>query len=564
MDASTLDYYALHAAEVVARYDAIESPVSRYFNTAFAQGGRLLDIGCGSGRDLAALLAQGFDAYGVEPVEALRQHAEARYPQLAGRITAGGLPALGTTSGGAFDGILCSAVLMHVPEAELFDSALAIKAALRPDARLLLSLPGARSGLNEAGRDNDGRLFSVTQPAQLLLLFERLGFQLLDRFSDPDRLGRHELQWTTYLLVLRDAAAMRPVDRIESILNRDRKVATYKLALCRALAELAMQEPRIASWRPDQRVAIPVRRIAEKWLQYYWPLFAAARTLPQIQGQATTGGNSLAFQASMQQLMHDYAGQGAHGGFAAWALDLDADRLPPDRQQLLRRTLRSIEQAIRQGPVHHTGRQSEGGPVFAYDATSRSVLMDESLWREFTLLGHWIQDAVILRWAALSARLGGEALGLDAGVVLTYLLATPDPVRSTAIARDVFLAAPDLRCVWTDRPVAPGRLAVDHVIPFFLWGSNDLWNLLPTLDSVNARKSDLLPSSDLLIKRRDAIIQQWECLQSRMPDAFHRQATHLLGPAPVVSGNWQSLLFARLREMTEITAQQRGIRRWNG
>ena len=561
MDPATLAYYALHAAEIAARYDAIASPVARHFNASFAPGGRVLDIGCGSGRDLAALLAHGLDAYGVEPVDALRQHAGARYPQLADRITAGNLPELGAPFGGAFDGILCSAVLMHVPEAVLFDSALAIKAALRPNGRLLLSLPGERDA---ASRDRDGRLFNITQPAQFLLLFERLGFQLLDRFTDADQLGRPDLQWTTYLLVLRNAAAMRPVDQIEAILNRDRKVATYKLALCRALAELAMQEPRVADWRPDQQVAVPVRRIAEKWLRYYWPLFAADTPLPQIQGEGRAGGKPLMFRAPMQLLMRDYAGQGAHGGLAAWALERDAGRLPGGREKQMERTLRSIEQAIRQGPVQHTGRQFDSGPVFAFDAASRSVLMHESLWREFTLLGHWIQDAVILRWAALSARLGGDASGLHAGVVLPYLLATPDPARSTAMAREVFLAIPGLRCVWTNRPVPAGRLAVDHVIPFSLWGSNDLWNLLPTLDAVNARKSDLLPSAGLLVQQRDAIIHQWECLHSRLPDAFDRQAAHLLGPAPVVQGNWQSLLFARLREMTEITAQQRGIRRWNG
>jgi hypothetical protein len=43
---------------------------------------------------------------------------------------------------------------------------------------------------------------------------------------------------------------------------------TYKLALSRALAELATKEPRCAAWRQDGLLGIPIRRIAEKWLAY--------------------------------------------------------------------------------------------------------------------------------------------------------------------------------------------------------------------------------------------------------------------------------------------------------
>jgi hypothetical protein len=50
------------------------------------------------------------------------------------------------------------------------------------------------------------------------------------------------------------------------------------------LAELATQEPRCATWRPNARVGVPIERIAEKWLAYYWPLFASAQPVPQSTG----------------------------------------------------------------------------------------------------------------------------------------------------------------------------------------------------------------------------------------------------------------------------------------
>ena len=57
--------------------------------------------------------------------------------------------------------------------------------------------------------------------------------------------------WTTLLFELRIGSALRPVDQIEGILNRDKKVATYKLALFRALAEIATQQPHIGHWHSN-------------------------------------------------------------------------------------------------------------------------------------------------------------------------------------------------------------------------------------------------------------------------------------------------------------------------
>ena len=95
----------------------------------------MLDIGAGSGRDLATLIAGSYEAFGVEPTEGLRIAAIGRHPELAQRIEAGALPAIGTPFGGGFDGLLCSAVLMHVPEVDLFDAAFSLRRLLRPHGR---------------------------------------------------------------------------------------------------------------------------------------------------------------------------------------------------------------------------------------------------------------------------------------------------------------------------------------------------------------------------------------------------------------------------------------------
>ena len=159
--------------------------------------------------------------------------------------------------------------------------------------------------------------------------------------------------------------------------------------------------------------------------------------------------------------------------------------------RLYQDALRSIAAAIRSGPVTFAGGALESGRVFQFDGQSRSVLMSADLWRELSLLGHWIVDAVIVRWAALTERFARRQ-SISSGEVLPLLLARPDPDRVTAVARGIYLAAHADRCVWSGRRLGARNFVVDHAIPFSLWGNNDLWNLLPADADINARKSDKL------------------------------------------------------------------------
>ena len=158
--------------------EAERSAISRHFESAFAPGARVLDVGCGRGRDLAVLLEMGFDAYGVEPHDAMRARAIERHPHLAGRIAAASLPDVGQPFGGGFEAIVCSAVLMHVPARALPASLAALNAVLAPHARMLMALPEMQADLLVDGRDPDGRAFANHAPEHVRRLMADLGFAL--------------------------------------------------------------------------------------------------------------------------------------------------------------------------------------------------------------------------------------------------------------------------------------------------------------------------------------------------------------------------------------------------
>ncbi len=559
MDQQTADFYETNAASVAQRYEAVQSPVAHLFHLAFPEKSRVLDIGCGSGRDMACLAAQGFSAFGLEPSVGLRAAALASHPELEGRIEAAALPDIRQAIEGQFDGILCSAVLMHVPDTQLFDAALSIRALLKQHGRLLISLPLSRGEEHLDQRDGNSRLFTPYAPEEITLLFERLGFQLIGRWDSGDALLRAGTSWYTLLLELRNSGAQRPIDQIETILNRDRKEATYKLALFRALAQIATQESRRAVWLGNGEIGVPIQRVAELWLQYFWPIFAAEKVVPQSQAEGANG-KPIKFRAALTELIASFANQGEHGGLSSWHLAWSTNRFDAQTQTQVSIVLKTIAATIRDGPVTFSGGALDTGPVFRFDAKTRLIVMQADLWRELSLLGHWIADAVVVRWAALTQKFAYRQ-GITAGDVLPLLLAQPEPQRAPALARQVYQAAGITRCTWSNKALRPD-FAVDHVIPFALWGNNDLWNLVPADPKTNGSKSDKLPATELLHTRRAEILVNWDCLRAELTEPFDRQAQHLLGRPMAANGAWKADLFSVMREAIEMTAIQRGVERW--
>jgi len=202
MDPRTVSYYSANAKDVADRYESVQSPLAGYFSKVFRPGGKILDIGCGSGRDMAELTRQGFSAYGIDATPEFVQLAQEIHPELTDRVSQAVLPDFEVPFGGNFDGVLCSAVLMHIDTADLLTAALSIKRCLKANGRLLISIPSQRPDLTEAERDGNGRLFKSHTTADLSLIFEGLGFTLIDQWKNQDAMDRHRVEWVTVVFRL--------------------------------------------------------------------------------------------------------------------------------------------------------------------------------------------------------------------------------------------------------------------------------------------------------------------------------------------------------------------------
>jgi ubiquinone/menaquinone biosynthesis C-methylase UbiE len=103
-------------------------------------GERVLDLGCGAGRFVAALREAGADPVGVELAEAALERARANAPGADLRLVAddGSLP----LEHASVDLVWCSEVLEHV--ADTAHLLLEVRRVLRPGGRLLVTVPRTR------------------------------------------------------------------------------------------------------------------------------------------------------------------------------------------------------------------------------------------------------------------------------------------------------------------------------------------------------------------------------------------------------------------------------------
>lgn len=556
MDSQTLRYYDSHADEVALRYEAAAPGISSLFPFVFERGERVLEIGAGSGRDAARLLELGVEVEAVEPSAELRRHAVAAHLELQGKLSGGFLPGgLPSEIQPKYDGILLSAVIMHIPDGELFDTAFELRERIKKGGKLLVSMPIERGDVRPgAQRDDSGRLMIIRSVGQVRLLFERLGFELENEWKSADSEARGFL-WAT-LFFRSSGVSTRAIDRVESIINADRKVATYKLALIRALCDIAMTSWAAARWEPNGSVSIPLLEVSEKWQQYYWPLLEGDEVIPQINAEVE-GGKPIAFRKKLSGLIRYYRPQ---GGLTAFVRMRTEGNLSETAAQLSTDAIRVIGSTIVKGPVKYAGG-ARGEPEFSFDESAKRILVRADVWRELSLMGHWIRDAVILRWAEMTSRLSKG--NIPPGIVIDKLLQSAEPFRADPTVRSFYeerqKRLPRLECVWTSRPLK-SSFDVDHAIPFTFWQASPAWNLFPAARIVNNAKRDKLPATDLVRRREEAIVSCWRMLAAELPVRFARDAAALLGGNP--GKNWEKPLMSGFIEAIEYTASVRGAERW--
>lgn len=210
MDAETLKYYNTHAFELALNYNSSTPGYIDFLKDFFPAGGRILDIGCGSGRDLHLLKALNYQVKGIEASVSMREEAIKHYPDLKGDIFSGRFPSDFPLEKEKWDGVLMAAVLQHISSCRLFETLLSVQQILKKGGRLIISVPIEYPGIteNEEGgsRDSKGRLFILRSGEEYLHLLGRIGFIPLVRVRGNDAMVRNGISWETLVLKKRTKA----------------------------------------------------------------------------------------------------------------------------------------------------------------------------------------------------------------------------------------------------------------------------------------------------------------------------------------------------------------------
>jgi len=195
----TLEFYDRNADTVAAAYERIDAAG---FVTAFAAtlgpGARVLEIGCGPGRDAAALCRLGLDVRAVDGSRSMLREAERLHPELRGRTHLVILPARLPFADGLFSAVAAWAVIMHLERDELPAVYSEIARVTAPGARFAYSVNTERVGLDADGYEANGRHFTCLSATEWEALHREAGFETVGLQETDDMAGRPGIRWATF------------------------------------------------------------------------------------------------------------------------------------------------------------------------------------------------------------------------------------------------------------------------------------------------------------------------------------------------------------------------------
>lgn len=157
-DEATLRFYAEQAQTYAANARDGPSRLLGGFLKRLHPGARILELGCGDGRDSEAMLALGFRVDPTDGVAAMAKQAEARLGRPVRVMRFDQLDDLDV-----YDGVWANASLLHVPGSALPDILSRVFRALKPGGLHVATYKAGEMG----GRDGLGRYFNYPSPGAL-------------------------------------------------------------------------------------------------------------------------------------------------------------------------------------------------------------------------------------------------------------------------------------------------------------------------------------------------------------------------------------------------------------
>ncbi|QYJ06392.1 class I SAM-dependent methyltransferase [Qipengyuania flava] len=170
-DLATIAYYEANAPRYTLSFGQAPSRHLDAFLDRLEPGARVLEIGCGGGRDSARILERGFDLDATDGTPAMVRKANERFDVGARVMRFDEIEAVE-----AYDAIWAHACLLHAARADLPGILDSLLTALRPGG---WHFANYKLGTGE-GRDPLGRLTNLPDEAWLERAYRTAGFTVVE------------------------------------------------------------------------------------------------------------------------------------------------------------------------------------------------------------------------------------------------------------------------------------------------------------------------------------------------------------------------------------------------
>lgn len=189
---NTVDYYNDNDLEYYNLTIEVDmSPICEKFLQYVRPGGRIIDIGSGSGRDIKYFLSKGYKATGIDASKELCRIS------WDNGFNVENITIQEWNPNTHYDGIWANASLVHIPMEDIEDFFIKAKGCLNENGVIFVSM---KVDLIKE-YDEKGRFFCPFDETSLsMILQEQPSLQLVEKWYTQDNLARTDFRWLNFIL----------------------------------------------------------------------------------------------------------------------------------------------------------------------------------------------------------------------------------------------------------------------------------------------------------------------------------------------------------------------------